>query len=111
MRRGDGPPHRAGIRAQLLPATTVSGNFVHFTSVVGVSCECRFPSGVIFTFGAHGPPAPHLGGAVRNVPILPCSCHKLIYTEVLLSLSAYGFQGGKWLTSESFFSLRSLTGL
>lgn len=51
------------------------------------------------------PPAPHLGGAVLNVPILPCSCHKLIYTEVLLSLSAYGFQGGKWLTSESFFFL------
>ena len=51
------------------------------------------------------PPPPPLGGAVLNVPILPYSCHKLIYTKVLLFLLGYGFQGGKWLTSESLFFL------
>lgn len=60
MRRGDCPPHRVDIRTHLLPATTVSVNFVHFTSVVGVSCECRFPSGVIFTVMISFPQPPIL---------------------------------------------------
>lgn len=54
---------------------------------------------------------PHLGGALLNVSILPYSCHKLIYTKVLLFLSGYGFQEANGLLLNLFFSPRSLTGL
>lgn len=67
----------------------------------------RAPSAVSFSFGApQSPPLPLPGGAVLCLmsPILPDSCHKLIHTEVLLSLSDFGFQGGKWLPSEVFVS-------
>lgn len=56
-------------------------------------------------------PPPHLGGALLNVSILPYSCHKLIYTKVLLFLSGYGFQEANGLLLNLFFSPRSLTGL
>lgn len=111
VRGGDCCCHRVGLRAggwRGAPRPPSPGAVP--TLRLWLEFSCRVPLPVRHQLHLSGASLGLLPSSVLEalfsacVPVLPYPCHKLIHTKVLLSLSGYGFQGGKRLTSELFLS-------